>query len=627
MFKPRSIYHAWISLCLAAILAGAVTWSGGAAAPARAAAALPPGQGTGGSAPQAASPAVTLPTGLPASGAPGGAAVPASQEAGLAPQGGGTHTFGAQFLHASTTGNSSGFVTYLDHLLLNQQPAAMFIATSHDKPNGLSYNGSAAALGAYYDPIGQRWSVMYENFAMLAGMTFNVFVPPTGWIFAHTATVGNTTEDLTLIDNPLINGHPEAIIFATHNYSLSAGGAGAYHNHYTGVYYDSISSKWGVYNQDQAGMPSGIVFNVAVAGPNDIAFTHIAGAGNISGAYTILDAAGLNGHPNALLTVTPIYKTAYFNLPYYVRYETALGRWVIVSPPGPFPVGAAFNVLVTPPVSGAFVHVVSAQNIHPTSANFTALNHPSLNGNPDALVTITHVLNAAQNYEHWVYQTHPTGVVYLADSFHPEGRWYIYTTDAAPLVEWQAYNVYFTSQQSNATSVENAGSGTTTMALNLPQLNGNTAAAAQLTHNWNPDNHNPLVGYSFPYPVGFRYTSGSWMISRPSGPNLPQHLSYNLFVPQANAFTHIATAGNISSAITIIDNALTNNRPWAMVFVTPNGSPGGVNKLVNEIPIGMYYSSGHWAVLNESLVSMTADTAYNIFVVPTYQIYAPMLRR
>ena len=158
-------------------------------------------------------------------------------------------------------------------------------------------------------------------------------------------------------------------------------------------------------------------------------------------------------------------------------------------------------------------------------------------------------------------------------------------------------------------------------------MNCNTAAAAQLTHNWNPDNHNPLVGYSFPYPVGFRYNSGSWLISRPSGPNLPQHLSYNLFVPQANAFTHIATAGNISSAITIIDNALTNNRPWAMVFVTPNGSPGGVNKLVNEIPIGMYYSSGHWAVLNESLVSMTADTAYNIFVVPTFQIYAPMLRR
>jgi hypothetical protein len=112
MFKNHTLYRIWISLCVATILAGTVSWSSGSA---YAAGNLPPGQGTGVSSPQLAAPAEVLPDGSPASGEPVGATAADSQDAAHSLLGGGTHYPGAHFLQVSTAGSISGYVTYLDH--------------------------------------------------------------------------------------------------------------------------------------------------------------------------------------------------------------------------------------------------------------------------------------------------------------------------------------------------------------------------------------------------------------------------------------------------------------------------------------------------------------------------------
>jgi hypothetical protein len=437
---------------------------------------------------------------------------------------------------------------------------------------------------------------------------------------------------LTLIDDPRLNGHPEVHIFALHNYSLSNSGVGAIHNHNIGVYYDDSAAKWGIYNLDRTAMPAGMVFNVALAQPGDIALTHVAAPGNIASNYTILDDPGLNGNPNLLLTATPVFNSVAFDYSINLRYDTLLQKWTILAAGAvSFPSGAAFNLLATPAASGAFVHIVTTQNIHPTYNHLTALDHPYLNGNPDAMVFANHVLNSPSNPGHQLYYPHPFGVTYIVDTFHPEGRWYIYSTDTAAIGQWEAFNVYYTSPQSYSYSMENMGSGSTTATLNYPLLNSIPGSDAQLMPNFNPNGHSPLSGYSYPFTVGFRYNSGFWQISRPSGPNLPQYLSYNVMVPKANLFTHITSALNIpvsSPMSTEIDNPLINNKPFALVFVTPNGSPSGLNHSIDEVPIGVYYNvNGHWAIYNEASENMVVGEGFNYFVVPRSLIYLPQVQR
>lgn len=624
MVTQKRILHVLICLFFIAVMIGAAYRPNSSAL---AAGDTPPGQGPGSSTPPAAAPASVAPDGAPVGqlSEQNDAATASGSDLPASPQGGGgSSSPGAHFLHLSVSGNISLHVTYLDYPLLNQEPHALFIATHHLQPDGYANNYNDDALGVYWGGSG-RWAVFNEKTNMLAGRAFNIYAPPSDRIFTTTTTLGNISQGLTFIDNPLLNGHPEAKAFAMHNYNLSAGGSGAYHTHNLGVYYTASVGKWGIYNQDQVAMPTGVVFNYTVAGPYDVSFTHTASVGNITANYTILDNPALNGNPNALLTVTPVYITSRFDRAFGVWYNTFLKKWTIFAEDTePMSPGAAFNVLATPIRSGAFVHVVSAANIHPTSTNMSALNHPYLNGNPDALVFITHDLNPPENYATRIYEPHPLSLFYLADTVHPDGRWYIYTLDKTPISAGLAFNVYYSSPQTNAYSMETTASSATSAPLNSALLNGVPGAAAQVMQNFNPNNH-PSQKTAYPYPVGLQYSSGLWRISRPSGPNLLIDMAFNVFVPQVDFFIHTASSGNIQSLASTLSSSLTNNNPWALVFVTPNGTPNGVNQFVNEAPIGVYYNGSRWAVYNDNLVSMTAGTAYNVFVVDRYPLFLPAI--
>jgi len=67
----------------------------------------------------------------------------------------------------------------------------------------------------------------------------------------------------TTIDNPLSNGHPNAILIVTPNYNPGNSGA-SYDTHPLGVWYDG--NNWEIFHEDLAPMVVDTTYNVFVAG-------------------------------------------------------------------------------------------------------------------------------------------------------------------------------------------------------------------------------------------------------------------------------------------------------------------------------------------------------------------------
>jgi len=85
--------------------------------------------------------------------------------------------------------------------------------------------------------------------------------------FIHQATAANIVPGfihLTLINNPLCNGDPNAILIITPNFNA---GGGVYDSHPIGVFYNAPTLQWGIFNQDIAPMPTNACFNVLVIKP------------------------------------------------------------------------------------------------------------------------------------------------------------------------------------------------------------------------------------------------------------------------------------------------------------------------------------------------------------------------
>jgi hypothetical protein len=79
--------------------------------------------------------------------------------------------------------------------------------------------------------------------------------------FTQITADGNITGSETLINNPLCNGDPNAILLVTHNDNPG----GVFHgenNHAVGVFY--TGSEWSIYNEDNTTMAAGLAFNVLI---------------------------------------------------------------------------------------------------------------------------------------------------------------------------------------------------------------------------------------------------------------------------------------------------------------------------------------------------------------------------
>ncbi len=173
---------------------------------------------------------------------------------------------GISYAHRATDGDSRGDYTYLDHPRINGDPnAVVLVAPSPGRGEraGAAYGHN---VGVWYEPERGRWAVFDQYKAPVpTGATFEVAIPRADEGFVHRAELLNIVGNATYLDNPLTNGEPDAEVSVTQNWN-PGGGGGVYNDHPVVVLYDEDVQKWFVYNEDDARMPEGAAFNVAVSG-------------------------------------------------------------------------------------------------------------------------------------------------------------------------------------------------------------------------------------------------------------------------------------------------------------------------------------------------------------------------
>ena len=246
--------------------------------------------------------------------------------------------------------------------------------------------------------------------------------------FLHVATAGNISSNWTTIDHPFLNGNPSAQIFVTHH--LINGGP--YSNKSIGVNYGG--SNWVIYNEDVSAMAIDTQYNVYIAGTECNVITYTATGGNY---YEIIDDPFLNGNPNAKIVITNDYGTGY-NPGNFGVYYSGGSQWGIFNEDGltAIPAGFNFNIIFEPALLGhnsniSYIHNATAGNI---TGNYTIIDHPLLNNNPDANIIVTHNLSD-NGLNVWV--DHTLGVWYNTGT----NKWTIFTQDTSAFLVDSAFNI------------------------------------------------------------------------------------------------------------------------------------------------------------------------------------------
>jgi hypothetical protein len=539
---------------------------------------------------------------------------------------------GARFVHTATAANTSGNHTYIDHPLTNNNPNAIVLVTQNWNPGGVGNTYNNHPIGVYYSSGEQKWAVFNQDLAsMPVGAAFNVLIPATGAdAFVHTATAGNITANWTAIDHPLTNNNPNAIVLVTQNWN-PGGSVGTYNDHPIGVWYYSTIGKWAIFNQDNtSSMPTGADFNVLIPPTGADVFVHTATAANIAGHYTYIDHPLTNENPNAMVLVTQNWNPGgsvgtYNDHPIGVWYSSSAKKWAVFNQDfAAMPTGADFNVLIATTDSAAFVHTATAANI---AGNSTYIDHSLTNDNPNAIVFVTPNWNPGG--VGGTYNDHPIGVWYS----HGAKKWAIFNQDLASMPAGAAFNVLIpavdTSVFVHIARAANITSNWTT--IDHPLTNNDPNAIVLVTQNWNPSG----VGNKYnDHPIGVWYdgVANKWAVfNQDTLAAMPVDAAFNVLVAAADSdtFVHTATAANITLNYTLIDHALTNETPNAIVLATQNWNPGGVSGTYNDHPIGVWYSNSaqKWSIFNQdTLASMPDGADFNVMVTFN-RVYLPLILR
>lgn len=251
------------------------------------------------------------------------------------------------YIHKTTPANTSGSQTTLDNPVTNDHLNVVIEVTPNRSPDGGSAVLDAHPIGVRFEPAA-KWHIFNEDGAkMPIGAAFNVYAIPLGGfsgVFIHKATATNTSGFYTTMDDPSINGQPNALMLVTSNYNPS-GGTGIADAHPLGVQYHSGAGKWVIFHTDHAPITVGAAYNVIVITGVTQTFIQQATSSNISGKLTKMSQPYLDGNPAAIVFITQDLTTGGVvdNDSAGVLYQS--GKWAIFNEHHPMPVGASLMVL------------------------------------------------------------------------------------------------------------------------------------------------------------------------------------------------------------------------------------------------------------------------------------------
>jgi hypothetical protein len=208
-----------------------------------------------------------------------------------------------------------------------------------------------------------------------------------------------------VLDDPFLNGHPEARLVVTHRLAAVPQGT-------LGVWYYAAIGRWVIFNEDRSPMADGESFNYACG----VAVFAVTATGDFQASLGSLDGS-------AVPLATHGYTAAYNPSPLGVGFANP-PRWY------------AFNEDYTVQVAGEKFFVADARGhggeaVHDAANDYAGigiiLDDPRLNGNPRAILLAQHVYTRGANAS-------PIGVWYDES----RGRWVAYNETLAPLAMGEA---------------------------------------------------------------------------------------------------------------------------------------------------------------------------------------------
>lgn len=202
--------------------------------------------------------------------------------------------------------------------------------------------------------------------------------PSTMTAYAHIAKTSNISGNSTIIDNTNTNGNPNAKIFVTPEYNSS--------NKNIGVWYNSSTQKWAIFNQDQTAINPNSKYYIVIE--NTTANVHQSNTTNTTYNYTHINHPLANNNPNAKVFVTQRWNYAAANNGYNNRaigvwYNSSVGKWAIYNEDqASMGIGLEFNVLVSNPDSNTETITLSNQGLSSyTNSNMISLFTHNYNPN------------------------------------------------------------------------------------------------------------------------------------------------------------------------------------------------------------------------------------------------------
>jgi len=242
--------------------------------------------------------------------------------------------------------------------------------------------------------------------------------------FVFTTTAANTSGYITSI--PSSDGLGALPIFVTQLYTS------AYDSHPVGVWYDTYSQQWTIFNEDFAAIPIGTSFTVSnFCTPETIALT--ATASNVQGDAVLINNPATNGNPNASLYATQNWTGTYNPHEIGVYYNIGVGEWAIYNLDlSPMPIGASFDVLPSSYTRGVNANTLSvtASASNTVGGYMVYLNDPRFNNQPALVPALSQVYYVGPCNKFGcpgVINNHPVGVWYDSSA----GQWVIYNVDRA----------------------------------------------------------------------------------------------------------------------------------------------------------------------------------------------------
>ncbi|WP_298550293.1 cadherin repeat domain-containing protein [uncultured Algibacter sp.] len=248
-----------------------------------------------------------------------------------------------------------------------------------------------------------------------------------------------------------------------------------------------------------------------------------------------------------------------------------------------------------------YIHTATAEN---SSGNITYLDHPDLNGNPDAKIVFCH------NWNGGTYNDKVTGLWYNG------ANWSVFNEDTTSIVEGSTYNIYIAKDGELITHIAtaaNQGSSNSYTVLDHPLLNDNPNANVILSTYYNPNSVYNIHNYS----IWYDDSTQRWIIFTENLGELPLNSAFNVLIQgdTVETFKHQATAANISGNYTIIDHpSLNNNADATFVFTHNWGSPGDAANVVLDKTLSIWYTGVNWAIYTEDQSAMPLNITFDIVV-------------